>query len=79
MRSMTASENDLVELCLKQAALYDEMNGGPNSGERTDLEISDDLDDVEDGINQGVERIKAERFKPVPVSGRFTLSSGIAL
>lgn len=77
MRSITQSENDLVELVIKQAALYDEMNGGPKSGERTDLEISDDLDDVEDGINQGVERVKAERLQPV--SGRFTLSSGIAL
>ena len=73
----TQNENDLLELTLKKHVLYQEY-AAPRDQDHEDA-INVEIDRMDDGIDQAVERIVAERETPKLWKGGALTENGIAL
>ena len=74
-------QNDLVELTISRYDLYVKMGDVENT-KIEDQDISDEIDNLDDGIDSAVLRIKAERESKggrLWAGGPLTTDQGIAL
>lgn len=61
MRSMTQNENDLIELVLAFHGKGNELEEAVNTDTQNELDLIEEINELELGIDQAVARVKSER------------------